>query len=121
MQNAIGPENDGFFLDRQHEIPYNIWVLSGCGEACLAAVVPSGTYSRFVPKRSFGSIAVARHLGDGTTQIWRSKNLRVWRSLVSRLVRVQEASGSNPDTPTKAPKATAFGAFLIIVKGFCYD
>ena len=24
----------------------------------------------------------------------------VWRSLVSRLVRVQEASGSNPDTPT---------------------
>ena len=25
----------------------------------------------------------------------------VWRSLVSRLVRVQEASGSNPDTPTK--------------------
>ena len=27
----------------------------------------------------------------------------VWRSLVSRLVRVQEASGSNPDTPTKNP------------------
>ena len=26
----------------------------------------------------------------------------VWRSLVSRLVRVQEASGSNPDTPTMA-------------------
>ena len=26
----------------------------------------------------------------------------VWRSLVSRLVRVQEASGSNPDTPTKS-------------------
>lgn len=25
----------------------------------------------------------------------------VWRSLVSRLVRVQETSGSNPDTPTK--------------------
>ena len=25
----------------------------------------------------------------------------MWRSLVSRLVRVQEASGSNPDTPTK--------------------
>ena len=24
----------------------------------------------------------------------------MWRSLVSRLVRVQEASGSNPDTPT---------------------
>ncbi len=24
----------------------------------------------------------------------------VWRSLVSRLVRDQEASGSNPDTPT---------------------
>ena len=26
----------------------------------------------------------------------------VWRSLVSRLVRDQEASGSNPDTPTKS-------------------
>ena len=25
----------------------------------------------------------------------------VWRSLVSRLVRVQEAAGSNPATPTK--------------------
>ena len=35
----------------------------------------------------------------------------VWRSLVSRLVRVQEASGSNPDTPTKKerpPKRWAF-------------
>ena len=30
----------------------------------------------------------------------------VWRSLVSRLVRVQEASGSNPDTPTKKPATT---------------
>ncbi len=28
-------------------------------------------------------------------------DIGVWRSLVSRLVRVQEASGSNPDTPTK--------------------
>ena len=28
----------------------------------------------------------------------------VWRSLVSRLVRVQETSGSNPDTPTKKGK-----------------
>ena len=31
----------------------------------------------------------------------------VWRSLVSRLVRVQEASGSNPDTPTKIPVTTS--------------
>ena len=30
----------------------------------------------------------------------------VWRSLVSRLVRDQEASGSNPDTPTT--KETSF-------------
>ena len=29
----------------------------------------------------------------------------VWRSLVSRLVRVQEASGSNPDTPTTGPSS----------------
>ena len=28
----------------------------------------------------------------------------VWRSLVSRLVRVQEAVGSNPATPTKNPQ-----------------
>ena len=32
----------------------------------------------------------------------------VWRSLVSRLVRVQEASGSNPDTPTMASVLIAF-------------
>ena len=34
----------------------------------------------------------------------------VWRSLVSRLVRVQEASGSNPDTPTK--KHPIIGCFF---------
>ena len=38
----------------------------------------------------------------------------MWRSLVSRLVRVQEASGSNPDTPTKIP-VTAF-----VVAGFLH-
>ena len=40
----------------------------------------------------------------------------VWRSLVSRLVRVQEASGSNPDTPTKK-SLTAFAVrrFLIVL------
>ena len=40
----------------------------------------------------------------------------VWRSLVSRLVRVQEASGSNPDTPTIFSKTLEsledFGVFL---------
>ena len=40
----------------------------------------------------------------------------VWRSLVSRLVRVQEASGSNPDTPTKnVGIAFAVPTFLIRV------
>ncbi len=40
----------------------------------------------------------------------------MWRSLVSRLVRVQEASGSNPDTPTM--KACPIGrAFLFLRKG----
>ena len=38
----------------------------------------------------------------------------VWRSLVSRLVRVQEASGSNPDTPTKNKRA-AFAALLFLI------
>ena len=32
----------------------------------------------------------------------------VWRSLVSRLVRVQEAAGSNPATPTMASVFIAF-------------
>ena len=41
----------------------------------------------------------------------------VWRSLVSRLVRVQEARGSNPLTPTKNP-VTAFvvAGFLICAR-----
>ena len=40
----------------------------------------------------------------------------VWRSLVSRLVRVQEASGSNPDTPTKiAGIAQAVPAVFIAI------
>ena len=38
----------------------------------------------------------------------------VWRSLVSRLVRVQEASGSNPDTPTnKTERASALSVLII--------
>ena len=32
----------------------------------------------------------------------------VWRSLVSRLVRDQEASGSNPDTPTNPAEIFRF-------------
>ena len=42
----------------------------------------------------------------------------VWRSLVSRLVRVQEASGSNPDTPTKIPVTTFVVAGIFFVLGF---
>ena len=38
----------------------------------------------------------------------------MWRSLVSRLVRVQEASGSNPDTPTKLREATLGGLSYFI-------
>ena len=37
----------------------------------------------------------------------------VWRSLVSRLVRVQEASGSNPDTPT-IENSIANGCFAVL-------
>ena len=37
----------------------------------------------------------------------------VWRSLVSRLVRVQETSGSNPDTPT-IENSTANGCFAVL-------
>ena len=42
-----------------------------------------------------------------------SSNIRVWRSLVSRLNGVQEASGSNLDTRTKkAERALALSAFF---------
>ena len=42
------------------------------------------------------------HAGLDNEALFHYNNLAigVWRSLVSRLVRVQEASGSNPDTPT---------------------
>ena len=39
----------------------------------------------------------------------------VWRSLVSRLVRVQEARGSNPLTPTKKPESAFAGSGFLIV------
>ena len=42
----------------------------------------------------------------------------VWRSLVSRLVRVQEASGSNPDTPTKNMGMACAIPIFFIVSGF---
>ena len=39
--------------------------------------------------------------GRDISKVGETQNLRVWRSLVSRLVRVQEAVGSNPATRTK--------------------
>ena len=41
--------------------------------------------------------------------------LGVWRSLVSRLVRVQEAVGSNPATPTKKEKDVQKTSFSFLV------
>ncbi len=49
------------------------------------------------------------------------KAIGVWRSLVSRLVRVQEASGSNPDTPTKIPVTTYMVTEIFFVSGFEED
>ena len=46
------------------------------------------------------------------------KTIGVWRSLVSRLVRVQEASGSNPDTPTTITGIHLCGFRLFFAK--CY-
>ena len=47
------------------------------------------------------------------------KAIGVWRSLVSRLVRVQEAAGSNPATPTKNLESASAGSrFFIGVLGF---
>ena len=40
----------------------------------------------------------------------------VWRSLVSRLVRVQEASGSNPDTPTMGKSLWGLPIFRFFLK-----
>ena len=42
----------------------------------------------------------------------------VWRSLVSRLVRVQEARGSNPLTPTKIKGAANAAPFILVEGGF---
>ena len=44
-----------------------------------------------------------------------TREIRVWRSLVSRLNGVQEAAGSNPVTRTKRPIAYAIGLFLFPV------
>ena len=52
------------------------------------------------------------HLTKGVIVIIIIWSIGVWRSLVSRLVRVQEASGSNPDTPTRIPVTT------FVVAGF---
>ena len=41
----------------------------------------------------------------------------MWRSLVSRLVRVQEASGSNPDTPTRNLESAFAGSRFFIDGG----
>ena len=42
----------------------------------------------------------------------------VWRSLVSRLVRVQEAAGSNPATPTKSHYTIRAGRNRIYLRHF---
>ncbi len=47
----------------------------------------------------------------------------VWRSLVSRLVRVQEAPGSNPGTPTRkrplAMQAVFFNEICLTASEIC--
>ena len=45
---------------------------------------------------------------------YNGKVIGVWRSLVSRLVRVQEASGSNPDTPTMGKLFLGFTLFSML-------
>ena len=50
------------------------------------------------------SVGISETLDKQPLFSYNSKAIGVWRSLVSRLVRVQEASGSNPDTPTKKDK-----------------
>ena len=54
-------------------------------------------------------------LDTGLLSEYNSMAIGVWRSLVSRLVRVQEASGSNPDTPTtrKRLETDGFQAFFM--------
>ena len=57
-------------------------------------------------------------LDNGRIFLYNIKVIGVWRSLVSRLVRVQEASGSNPDTPTKEPESAFAGSGSFFVSGF---
>ena len=44
---------------------------------------------------------------------YNTQAIGVWRSLVSRLVRVQEASGSNPDTPTKKMESVSADSIFL--------
>ena len=54
---------------------------------------------------------LTKHDGFGIIPLLRKNG--VWLSLVERLVRDQEAAGSNPVTPTKKPTSTA------VLVGFC--
>lgn len=54
-----------------------------------------------------------RGLTIGENLIIIIKSFGVWRSLVSRMVRVHEAAGSNPATPTKE-NSIANGCFAVL-------
>ena len=61
----------------------------------------------------------AETLDNGKIIHYNIQAIGVWRSLVSRMVRVHEAAGSNPATPTKNPvTASAVADFLIGMMGF---
>ena len=69
-----------------------------------------------IPRNFRGiSIILLTINGKIIIMIW---SIGAWRSLVSRLVRVQEASGSNPDAPTKIQVTTFVVTGIFFVAGF---
>ena len=58
----------------------------------------------------------AETLDNGQNFHYNIQAIGVWRSLVSRMVRVHEAAGSNPATPTKIV-GTAFAVPTILICG----
>ena len=65
--------------------------------------------------RAPAPVQPGRHhqVGSSSEQMSAAQLLGVWRSLVARLVRDEEAVGSNPATPTTRPRSDRTGAFVV--------
>ena len=88
-----------------------------CGCGIWARLLSKILVNKRIPRNFRGSsIILLTTTGKIIIITW---SIGAWRSLVSRLVRVQEASGSNPDAPTKNLESASAGSrFFIGMMGF---